>query len=114
MELRERLHISLDIKCPGSGESNAMNLRNLNLLSDMDQLKFVVKDMEDMMFAFDVLKENPVFCPSIFQPVTMDRDGEHISLEALATTFLDLHPGYLDARFMLQTHRIIWGDRRGV
>ena len=162
MVLRERLRISLDIKCPSSGETENMDLMNLNLLSGGDQLKFVVRDRDDLEFAFGVLSMNPVFCPAVIQPVTDpapvpgdagpwgtgscpavpgcgpdprpsstatggDATPHPIgvatcgrpppgrpTLGELADTFLEMHPGDRDVRFMLQTHRIIWGERRGV
>lgn len=115
MELRERLHVSLDIKCPGSGEAEKMNIRNLNLLSDGDQLKFVIRDRQDLEFAMDLARQNPVYCPTIIQPVARSSSSlPGNSLEDIANAFLEDHPGNLDIRFMLQSHKIIWGDRRGV
>ena len=113
LEFRERFHISLDVKCPSSGESEALDIRNFNLLSDMDQLKFVVEDRRDLEFALETLWMHPVFCPTIIQPVmggTLDRPH----LQEMARAFLDSVPGDRDVRFMIQSHKVIWGDRTGV
>ncbi|MEZ4549036.1 MAG: radical SAM protein [Desulfobacterales bacterium] len=41
----------LDIKCPGSGESDKNDFENLNRLSANDQVKFVITDRADYEFA---------------------------------------------------------------
>ena len=61
--------ISMDIKCPSSGMADQMDLTNLELLSPIDQLKFVVANREDMMYAAKILKEHKVDCTVIFTPV---------------------------------------------
>src|SRR6266545_1232719 len=41
----------VDVKCPGSGESDKNDWRNLERLSPQDQVKFVVADRTDYEFA---------------------------------------------------------------
>jgi len=117
LKLKENLLISLDIKCPSSFESDKMDLRNLNILTDTDQLKFVVKDREDLEYAFAVIQGNPVYCPAIIQPVMEENPGsipDRSRLEELTEAFLKDLPEGRDIRFMLQLHKVIWGNRRRV
>lgn len=41
----------LDIKCPGSGESEKTNWENLKKLTDQDEIKFVITNREDYDWA---------------------------------------------------------------
>ncbi len=108
---RKNLLISMDIKCPSSGEEGKMRFDNIPLLTPMDQLKFVVLDRKDLSYAFDVIRGYKIACPVIIQPVfSDDRPAQEIA--GLAEAFLHtLPPG--DIRFMLQIHKFIWGNRKG-
>ena len=97
--------ISMDIKCPSSGMTDQMDLTNLELLSPIDQLKFVVANREDMMYAAKILKEHKVDCPVIFTPVG------GLTLEPVADFVLKKK---LNVRVLPQLHKLIWGDKRGV
>ncbi len=98
--------ISMDIKCPSSGMADRMLLSNLDILSQKDQLKFVIKDEDDLDFAVRFVKEHGIRCPVIFGPV-----GGTDRLEHLADRVLQEK---LDVRVLPQLHKIIWGDRKGV
>ncbi|QLH75447.1 MAG: radical SAM protein [Methanomassiliicoccales archaeon] len=95
--------VSMDIKCPSSGMEEKMDLSNLELLSPVDQLKFVVADRGDMVYASRLLKEHPVECNVIFTPVG------GIDLEEVAEFILKKK---INARVLPQLHKIIWGDER--
>ncbi|MCD6353431.1 MAG: radical SAM protein, partial [Proteobacteria bacterium] len=41
----------VDFKCPGSGMADANNLKNLDYLSDQDEVKFVIGSREDFNYA---------------------------------------------------------------
>jgi 7-carboxy-7-deazaguanine synthase len=97
--------ISMDIKCPTSGMAEQMDLSNLELLSPLDQLKFVVANREDMMYAAKLLHENKVECTVIFTPVG------GLALEPVADFVLKKK---LNVRVLPQLHKLIWGDKRGV
>ncbi|MCX6651051.1 MAG: radical SAM protein [Methanomassiliicoccales archaeon] len=99
------LLISMDYKCPSSGEERKMRLENLELLSSKDQLKFVVADQDDLERAEEVLRKHRPKCSVIFTPV----DG--LSLEPVVKYVLSKR---LEVRVLPQLHKIIWGDRRGV
>jgi 7-carboxy-7-deazaguanine synthase len=100
----------MDIKCPGSGESDRNDWSNIERLTDHDEVKFVVKDRADYEFARDV--------------VTRERLADRVA----AVLFSPVH-GVLDARLLaewiladrvpvrlqLQAHKFIWPpDTRGV
>jgi 7-carboxy-7-deazaguanine synthase len=99
------LLISMDYKCPSSGEEGSMCLENLGLLTQKDQLKFVVSDIIDLERAEAVVRKYRPNCPVIFTPVG------GLSLEPVVQFVLSRG---LEVRVLPQLHKIIWGDRRGV
>jgi 7-carboxy-7-deazaguanine synthase len=48
----------MDVKCPGSGESAAMDWANLNRLGPEDEVKFVISDPADYIWAKEVIRGN--------------------------------------------------------
>jgi 7-carboxy-7-deazaguanine synthase len=105
--LRERLCVSMDVKCPGSKMADKNDLGLLADLRAPDQLKFVLADKADYAFAADVVrKHGPFPCPVFFNPVG-GTDVKAITEWLLAeTTPLPIHVG-------LQMHKLIWGDVPG-
>jgi 7-carboxy-7-deazaguanine synthase len=101
----DNLSISLDIKCPSSGEHERMNFSNLELLSPNDQLKFVIADDGDYEYAKKVLGDYQTICQVVMQPVG------GTDMKALAEKVLD---DKLNVRVLPQLHKLIWGVRRGV
>ncbi|HUV60572.1 MAG TPA: radical SAM protein [Thermoplasmata archaeon] len=101
MPCDENLSISMDIKCPSSGESAKMVYGNIELLGPTDQLKFVISDKVDYDFAKDVVKEYEPKCEMIFTPVG------GTDLKDLAERVLK---DGLEVRVLPQLHKFIWGD----
>lgn len=101
----EAMMVSMDWKCPSSGMEDKMLLENLDLLSPLDQLKFVVADKKDMLFAYAFLKEHPLPCTVILTPVG------GVDLLEVAEFVLKKK---MNARVLPQLHKLIWGDRKGV
>ncbi len=97
----EDMTISMDIKCPSSGESEKMLMENLDMLGPTDQLKFVIGDEEDYDFAKGIVTARPLLCEVVFTPV----GGKE--LRWLAEKVLD---DRLDVRVLPQLHKFIWGD----
>ena len=94
----------LDVKCPGSGESDRNDLTNLNRLRQGDELKFVIKDREDYDFACDVMQRHAVAERATtvhFSPVHGVLDPKQLSEWILADR--------LQVRLQLQAHKYIWG-----
>jgi 7-carboxy-7-deazaguanine synthase len=105
LQCSSNLMISLDIKCPSSGESNKMDFSNLVLLSPNDQLKFIIADRKDYDYAKEILKKHRPLCN-----IVMTQVGGR-GLEKLAEWVLE---DGLEVRILPQLHKIIWGDGRGV
>ncbi|MGQ0535450.1 MAG: radical SAM protein [Methanobacteriota archaeon] len=106
VSLRERLCVSMDVKCPGSTMEHKNRWENLALLRPQDQLKFVILDDADYDYAVSVLRKHPVRAPVVLQPV-WGADGV---LRRIAERVL--HEG-LDARVSTQLHKHIWGEGPG-
>jgi len=101
----DKVIVSMDVKCPSSGMSDRNRPSNIGLLSEKDQLKFIIKDEVDLDFALRFLKGNPTSANVIFTPV----DGLDIAF--LAETVVSRE---MNVRVLPQLHKIIWGDRRSV
>lgn len=100
----------VDIKCPGSGESSRICWANLDLLSERDEVKFVIRDRADYEFARDVIKKYQCEhrCGEVlFSPVHGVLDPADLSSWILSDR--------LNARVQIQLHKYIWGENtRGV
>lgn len=96
--------LSVDVKCPGSGMERANRWANLPLLRARDVVKFVVADRRDYLYARRALREHPVRAQVVLQPVWGTDAGR------LADWVLK---DRLDARVMLQEHKVLWGDVPG-
>ena len=100
----------LDVKCPGSGESDRMDWDNLARLTPADQVKFVINDRADYEYARDIVRRdalNERVAAVLFSPV-------HGVMEAKELAAWILGDG-LPVRLQLQAHKFIWGPEvRGV
>ena len=101
MPCDENLSISMDIKCPSSGEEGRMVYDNIELLGPTDQLKFVISDNTDYEFAKKVIAEYEPRCEVIFTPVG-GRDMKGLAEKVLKDG--------LNGRVLPQLHKLIWGD----
>ena len=105
----ERVHVILDVKCPGSGMADRMHWPNLQRLSSHDEAKFVIKDRADYEWARDLVcrEELSTRCTVLFSPVFGDGEVRQLAEWVLADK--------LPVRFQLQLHKYIWTpDMRGV
>ena len=103
-----KVTVSMDIKCPSSGMTEYNKIENLGKLRPADQLKFVIKDDKDFKFSIKLLKAHRVKCQIVFQPV-YGSDPKWLTEMVLQSGL----KGY-GVRVMLQVHKIIWGNKRGV
>lgn len=98
--------IVMDLKCPSSGMRHQNRIENLRYLKPSDQLKFVISDREDYLFAREIVK----------------REAHHLSGDAIlfSPAFGTMPPHRLAAwilddgievRLQIQLHRILWPDR---
>ena len=100
----------IDVKCPGSGESEKNEWSNIDRLGSRDQVKFVIKDRADYEFSRDVVTRHALErrCAAVlFSPV-----HGVMNPKALSEWILE---DRLPVRLQLQIHKHIWGaDVRGV
>ena len=100
----------MDVKCPGSGESEKNDWGNLTLLTKSDEAKFVIADRTDYEYARDIVRrENlPARVNAVlFSPVHGKLDPKLLAEWVIADR--------LDVRVQLQMHKYIWSpDTRGV
>ena len=101
----ENILVSMDIKCPSSKMTERMDWNNLALLKPKDQLKFVLADEGDFEFAVDIVKRYNPNTEIIFSPVG--------GLEVRPIAERVVESG-LNVRVLLQLHKIIWGNMKGV
>lgn len=122
-----RVHRIMDIKCPGSGESERNRWDNIALLRATDEVKFVITSREDyewtkcciaehrisdicpvlLSWAFPVAQSNVMSvlktAPTNDTPITQRELADKIILDALPV------------RFQVQMHKVIWpSEARGV
>ncbi len=99
----------IDVKCPGSGESDKNEWRNLELLAPHDEVKFVIADRADYEFARDVVLWKMPSTPAaiLFSPVHGRLDPKLLAEWVLSDR--------LAVRVQLQLHKFIWHpSTRGV
>ena len=104
------VHRIMDLKAPGSGEC-AQNLwQNLEHLTPRDELKIVMADRKDYVWAREVVLERGLdrLCHAVlFSPAAGLLAADELSAWILEDE--------LPVRLNLQLHRIIWPERdRGV
>ena len=100
----------IDVKCPGSGESEKNHWPNLENLRPTDEIKFVIKDRADYEYARDVVSRHQLTarCAAVhFSPVHGVQDARQLSEWVLEDR--------LKVRVQLQLHKYIWDPTtRGV
>ena len=97
----------LDIKTPGSGEVEKNLWGNLAALSSRDEIKFVLCNEADYLWATRVLHEHDLAgkCTVLFSPVP----GQ-LSATTLAEWILRDN---LPVRLQVQLHKLLWGNEAG-
>ena len=107
--LDPRAHKIMDLKCPGSGEVEKNLWANLDHLTGLDEVKFVVKDRTDYEWTreairdrgLDIRLEDGSLGALLVSPV-----WNEIDLEELSGWILE---DGLPVRLQLQLHKLIWG-----
>jgi len=115
--LDPRVHVIMDLKCPGSGESHRNLWENLAHLDGQDEIKFVIADEADWRWAEEVIRARGLDArvrdgslgALLVSPV-WGEDGP--DLEDFARWILE---SGLPVRMQTQLHKLIWGpERKGV
>lgn len=102
-----RISKILDLKTPGSGESARNLWTNLDHLTPHDEIKFVLCDEQDYVWARQQLqmRDLAALCPVLFSPV-------HGRLEPRCLADWILRDR-LPVRLQLQLHKLLWGEVPG-
>lgn len=97
----------VDIKPPGSGESERNLWDNIPLLNARDEVKFVLASRADYDWACVAVRQHELTarCPVLFSPVQGELDPQQLAEWILADR--------LPVRMQVQLHKILWGNARG-
>jgi 7-carboxy-7-deazaguanine synthase len=97
----------LDLKTPGSGEVEKNRYQNLDCLMPRDQVKFVICNRDDYVWARRMLDEYRLAsrCEVLFSPSFAQQDAAELAAWVLEDR--------LPVRFQIQLHKILWGDEQG-
>jgi len=97
----------MDLKTPGSGEVSKNRFENLGYLAPRDQVKFVICDRDDYLWARQIMEQQRIAgrCEILFSPVSGQQNATELAEWILADR--------LPVRFQLQLHKILWGDEPG-
>jgi 7-carboxy-7-deazaguanine synthase len=99
----------IDIKCPDSGESEAMHWGNIDLASPQDEFKFVISSRPDYEWSRNIYREK-----LLNRPQTVLFSPAHGELPPADLARWILEDG-LPVRLQLQVHKYIWdANTRGV
>jgi 7-carboxy-7-deazaguanine synthase len=106
-EVDARVVKVLDIKTPGSKEESRNDWQNITHLLPHDQIKFVICDEADYLWAKDVLQQHQLSsrCQVLFSP-----SYQQLAPGMLADWILR---DQLTVRLQIQLHKVLWGDVKG-
>lgn len=109
--LDKRLNIIMDYKTPKSGMSERMRPKNFEFLKRTDQIKFVLMDESDYIWAKDVIAANKL--TEKFDNILMAPAYGILSPKALVNWVLRDN---IQVRVQLQIHKYIWApdEREGI
>ena len=97
----------MDLKAPGSGETEKNLWSNLEYLTPRDELKLVLASADDYAWAVGVLKQRQLdqYCGVLFSPVQGQLNPGQLAEWILRDR--------LPVRFQLQLHKVLWGNTAG-
>jgi 7-carboxy-7-deazaguanine synthase len=101
-----RISRIVDVKTPGSGEVDKNLWANLAHLNARDELKLVLCDEADYLWAKQVLAERALdsICPVLFSPAY----GQLPATDLAEWVLRD----HLPVRVQVQLHKVLWGEAR--
>ena len=104
-----RVILIMDIKTPGSGSNESVRWENIKKLKKDDEVKFVLTDKKDYLWAKDIIKQY-----GLADRASILISVVYGSLEPKEVAQWILDDG-LDVRFQLQLHKYIWDpEKKGV
>jgi len=106
-DVDSRVSRVVDLKTPGSGEQGRNRVENLAVLTRNDQLKFVICDQNDYMWAKEMIirSELAEVCEILMSPSFGQVEPSQLADWILADQ--------LPVRFQLQLHKVLWSDEPG-
>lgn len=107
--LDPRAHKIMDLKCPGSGEVEKNLWANLDHLTGLDEVKFVVKDRTDYEWTRETIRDRGLDIrleDGLLRALLVAPVWNEIDLKELSAWILD---DGLPVRFQIQLHKLIWG-----
>ena len=106
-DIDPRVSRIVDLKAPGSGESGRNRYENIPLLNAQDEIKIVIADEGDYLWAKQQLSSLrlPERCPVLLSPVIGQLDPARLAEWIVRDR--------LPVRFQLQLHKVLWKDTRG-
>lgn len=108
-DIDSRAIIVIDVKTPGSGMSEDMDVSNFDYIKLSDEVKFVITDRTDYEWSKDIIRKYNLKsrCQILFSPAF-----GMLAPELLIKWMIE---DRLDVRLNLQMHKYIYGgERRGV
>ncbi len=105
----------VDVKCPDSGEGNTFCMENLETLTGLDEVKFVLSSRADYEFAREFTQRHSLarrvnavlFSPAFRKDATGSRDSSHCLLDPQELAEWMIRDN-VPARLGLQLHKFIW------
>ncbi len=100
----------VDLKTPGSHEESHRNRwENIELLTQRDQVKFVICDANDYAWSRDVTSKSTI-CPARVGEVLFSPSHTELPAAQLAEWILR---DRLRVRMQIQLHKVLWGNEPG-
>ena len=102
-----RVSVILDVKTPASLESDKNLISNYKKLKSIDEIKFVICNLDDFNWARDYISLHNLdtLCPILFSPSYDD-----MPISELADLILKYS---VNVRLQAQLHKTIWGSVNG-
>jgi 7-carboxy-7-deazaguanine synthase len=126
-KIDRRVHRIMDLKCPGSGESEQNLFANIEHLKAKDEIKFVIGTREDYDWARQQIVDYKLdaVCPLLFSwvhPLAPEQQSKVLKKVPAGLTAISrrelaerIIADALPVRFQIQQHKIIWPpEQRGV
>ena len=114
------VHKIVDVKCPGAGAAaNTFRIENLDVLTPIDEVKFVLTDRADYEFARDFTRTHGLaarrgdilLSPAFLKAPGDQRSTDNCALDPRLIVEWMLADG-LPTRISLQIHKYIWEPRK--
>ena len=97
----------IDLKTPGSGETEKNDFNNLQYLNQQDQIKFVICSRQDYEWSRQIIDQYQINqqCHILMSPVVPQQNPTQLAEWILADQ--------ITVRFQMQLHKLLWGDVPG-